>query len=32
MAVGWLAREGYVRIDGNLPDFRIELNPNPLTK
>jgi len=27
MALGWLAREGYVRIHGSLPDIRITLNP-----
>jgi DNA-binding IclR family transcriptional regulator len=32
MAVGWLAREGYVMIDGNLPDFKIRLNSNPPAK
>ena len=29
MAVGWLAREGYVIIDGDLPNPTIMLNPNP---
>ena len=29
MAVGWLAREGYVLVDGNLPNLTLELNPNP---
>lgn len=32
MAVGWLAREGYVLIDGNLPNFDVKLNPNPPKK
>ncbi|MBP9865918.1 MAG: winged helix-turn-helix domain-containing protein [Candidatus Omnitrophica bacterium] len=26
MAVGWLAREGYVLINGSLPDFTVQLN------
>lgn len=32
MAVGWLAREGYVRIEGNPPDFKVSLNSNPPKK
>jgi len=32
MAVGWLAREGYVFIEGNLPNFEVRLNPNPPRK
>lgn len=32
MAVGWLAREGYVIIDGNLPNPQIQLNSNPPKK
>lgn len=28
MAVGWLAREGYILIEGDLPNFRIRLNSN----
>ena len=28
MAVGWLARESYVSIDGELPDFKVKLNPS----
>lgn len=32
MAVGWLAREGYLRIEGNLPDFKVTLNSNPPKK
>ncbi|HTL47846.1 MAG TPA: winged helix-turn-helix domain-containing protein [Verrucomicrobiae bacterium] len=29
MATGWLSREGYVLIDGRLPDPLITLNPKP---
>lgn len=29
MAVGWLAREGYVLIDGDFPNPKLKLNPNP---
>jgi hypothetical protein len=29
MAVGWLGREGYLLIEGNLPNFEIKLNPRP---
>lgn len=32
MAVGWLAREGYVLIEGALPNFAVRLNPNPPKK
>lgn len=32
MAVGWLAREGFVFIEGNLPDFKVRLNPKPPKK
>ena len=32
MAVGWLAREGYVIVDGKLPDFTVKLNANPPKK
>lgn len=32
MAVGWLAREGYILIEGKLPDFRVRLNPNSPAK
>lgn len=32
MAVGWLAREGYILIEGNLPDFKVNLNSNPPKK
>ena len=32
MAAGWLAREGYILIEGNLPDFRVKFNPNPPKK
>ncbi len=28
MAVGWLAREGYILTEGNLPDFKIKFNPD----
>ena len=29
MAIGWLARERYVLIEGPLPDFQMRLNPYP---
>ena len=29
MAVGWLAREGYILTEGNLPDLKVKFNPNP---
>ncbi len=32
MAVGWLAREGYILMDGNLPDFTLTINSNPPRK
>jgi len=32
MAVGWLAREGYIFIEGSLPNFSVRLNPNPPKK
>ncbi len=32
MALGWLAREGYVLIEGVLPEIIIKLNPNPPAK
>ena len=32
MAAGWLAREGYVLIEGPLPDFQLRLNPRPPRK
>ena len=32
MAVGWLAREGYVFIEGSPPSFTIKLNSNPPKK
>jgi len=32
MAVGWLAREGYVLIDGNLPNPTVNLNEKPPAK
>ena len=32
MAVGWLAREGYLLTDGQLPDFKVHLNSNPPKK
>lgn len=32
MALGWLAREGYVLIDSSLPDFQLRLNPCPPRK
>lgn len=32
MAVGWLAREGYVLTEGGLPDFTVQLNSNPPKK
>ncbi len=28
MAVGWLAREGYIIIEGDPPDFKVKLNSN----
>ncbi len=32
MAIGWLARERYVLINGRLPDPLITLNPRPPAK
>ena len=32
MAVGWLGREGYVLIEGDLPNFSIRLNLHPPKK
>lgn len=32
MAVGWLAREGYILTEGGLPDFLIRLNSFPPKK
>jgi len=32
MASGWLAREGYVLIEGTLPNFAVRINPNPPKK
>ena len=32
MAIGWLAREGYILIEGSLPNFSVKLNPNPPAK
>lgn len=32
MAVGWLAREGYILVEGNLPDLKLHLNPRPPAK
>lgn len=32
MAVGWLAREGYIIIEGELPNPSIKLNPHPPAK
>jgi len=32
MAAGWLAREGYILIEGNLPDFIVRLNSAPPKK
>lgn len=29
MSTGWLAREGYILINGKLPDLLISLNPKP---
>ena len=29
MAVGWLAREGYILIEGTLPNLTVKLNSNP---
>lgn len=32
MAVGWLAREGYILIDGDLPNPSVKLNSQPPKK
>ena len=32
MAAGWLGREGYVLIEGELPNPRLKLNPKPPAK
>lgn len=32
MAVGWLAREGYVILTGTLSDVKVKLNPQPPVK
>lgn len=32
MAIGWLGRETYIIIEGNLPDFTVKLNSNPPKK
>lgn len=29
MAMGWLAREGYILIEGSLPNLSLKLNPLP---
>lgn len=29
MAVGWLGREGYILLEGDLSDLHIRLNPHP---
>ena len=29
MAVGWLGREGYILIDGKLPNITVKLNEHP---
>ena len=29
MAVGWLARESYILIEGSFPNPTVKLNPNP---
>ncbi len=29
MAVGWLAREGYIVVGGNLPNPVLTINPKP---
>ncbi len=30
MAIGWLAKEGYIQIEGTLPNFDIKLNPDKM--
>lgn len=32
MAVWWLGREGYILIEGELPDFTVRLNSKPPQK
>ena len=32
MAIGWLGRESYILIEGELPDFRVKLNLSPPKK
>lgn len=32
MALGWLAREGYVFLEGDVSNFKIRLNSNPPKK
>lgn len=32
MAVGWLAREGFILMEGDIPDLRLKLNPRPPAK
>jgi hypothetical protein len=32
MALGWLAREGYIILTGTLPNVMVKLNPQPPSK
>ncbi len=32
MAVGWLGREGYILIEGKMPNIKIKLNTHPPQK
>ena len=32
MAIGWLGREGYILIEGKLPDLKVKLNASPPPK
>ncbi len=32
MAVGWLGREGYILIEGKIPNIKIKLNAHPPKK
>lgn len=32
MAIGWLGREGYILMEGDLHDFKVKLNPRPPKK
>jgi hypothetical protein len=32
MAIGWLAREGYVIMEGNMPNLTLKLNAKPPAK